>query len=119
MSQRILIVDDDESTRQVLGRLLAGEGYLTETCESAVKALQLLLSGEYDVLLTDLLMDDMTGLELVRASREVSPALRRIIMTGHPRTEGAGADVEWIAKPIDVDQLLALLAAPLLALSKG
>jgi len=111
MSARILVVDDDETSRRALTRLLGSEGHVAHACESAAEALVALREGQYAVLLTDLVMPDMNGLELVRAARAIHPALRCMIMSGHAPVEGAESEVEWVEKPIDLDRLLETLGA--------
>ena len=111
MSARILVVDDDETSRRALTRLLASEGHVAHACASAAEALAQLPGAHYTVLLTDLVMPEMNGLDLVRAARAIQPELRCLIMSGHARAEGAPSDVEWVTKPIDIDELLAKLDA--------
>jgi DNA-binding NtrC family response regulator len=105
---RILVVDDDHNSREGLTELLSDEGHAVEACKAAVRALAALKTESYDVLLTDLIMPGMSGLELVRTARIEHPQLRCFVMTGHAPSEEP--DVQWIAKPIDFDQLLASLA---------
>jgi CheY-like chemotaxis protein len=109
VSRRLLVVDDDKATRQALGLLLTGEGYVVELCDSGAGALERLRSRSYDVLLTDLVMSGMTGLELIRAARALYPAQRCLILSGHESGTGGVSDVPWISKPIDIDELLAAL----------
>jgi DNA-binding NtrC family response regulator len=111
VSLRILIVDDDASSRKVLQRLLTREGHAAEECESAAHGLERLRSAEWDVLITDLVMPEMGGLELIGVARVHRPALRCFIMSGHLRVEGLPDDVVWIQKPLDVDWLLDALEA--------
>ena len=110
MSLRILVVDDDAITRKVLLRLLAQEGHVVEQCADASSALQQLRTTPYDVILTDWVMPGMSGVELAEAAQELIPALRCVVMSGYPRPEGVAEQIAWVAKPITVDRLLALLA---------
>jgi CheY-like chemotaxis protein len=105
---RILVVDDDPNSRDGLTELLIDEGHAVEACKAAVRALAHLETGPYDVLLTDLVMPGMSGLELIRTARITYPQLRCFVMTGHAPSDEP--DVQWIAKPIDIDLLLASLA---------
>jgi CheY-like chemotaxis protein len=107
-SRSILVVDDDHNSREALAELLDGEGFVVEACRSGARALTFLTARSYDVLLTDLIMPGMSGLELARAARTAHPQIRCFVMTGHAPSEDP--DVRWIAKPIDFDRLLAILA---------
>ncbi len=106
---RILIVDDDYTTRRVLEELLLDEGFLVASCDCGAAALVLLRASRYDVLLTDLIMPGMSGLELWSAARTLGQPLRCVVMSGHPPLDGVPADVAWVSKPIDVGALLAEL----------
>ena len=106
--KKILVVDDDHNSCDGLAELLGGEGYVVTACKTPVRALSVLESEPYDVLLTDLVMPGMSGLELARAARDTRPQLRCIVMTG--RTPSNEPEIEWVGKPIDFELLLATLA---------
>jgi CheY-like chemotaxis protein len=106
---RILVVDDDANSRDSLSLLLADEGHAVDACRSGTVALARLATSTYDVLLTDLMMPGLSGLELVHAARTSAPAMRCFIMSGHAPSAEA-ADIAWLAKPIDIEGLLAALA---------
>jgi DNA-binding response OmpR family regulator len=111
MTVRILVVDDDEPTRRILSRLLTGEGYDVDACEDGEHALAQLRVTHYDVLVTDWVMPGMSGLDLLSAARAQCDTLRCMVISGQPQVAGMPKDVAWLAKPIDVDQLLAQLSA--------
>lgn len=111
MNMHILVVDDDENTRKVLRRFLASEGHVADACENGTKALEHLHADHYDVLLTDLVMPGMSGVELVDAAKEFCPTLRCLIMSGQARVWSTANEVAWVAKPIDIDRLLSALAS--------
>jgi len=116
----LLIVDDCEPNRDVLSRRLARAGYLVTTAEDGERALALVGAGAYDLVLLDVEMPDMSGLEVLRRIREThSQAVLPIIMaTG--RTEGAdiveafrlGAN-DYVTKPIDFPVALARIGTHL------
>ncbi len=105
---RIVVVDDDHNSCEGLAELLGDEGYAVVAYKTAARALAALELASYDVLLTDLVMPEMSGFELVRAARSAYPELRCIVMSGRAQSEEP--NIEWISKPIDFDLLLAALA---------
>lgn len=103
----ILVVDDDANSRDGLAELLTFEGYVVDTCADGPAALARLGESSFDVLLTDYVMPEMTGVELIDAARVTTPTLRCLIMSGHARV--GPADIVWVPKPIDVERLLLAL----------
>jgi len=107
MSARILIVDDDASIRRSLAEALVEEGYRVEAAESAEAALALLDRGAPDVVLSDVRMPGMDGIELLKLLRERLPAADVILMTGHEdmptvaRAMGEGA-YDFLVKPLRI-----------------
>ncbi len=107
---RVLIVDDEPATRSGLSRLLGAEGYSVETAESGAAALELVSARPPDVVVTDLKMPGMNGLELLAKLHEQHRELPVIVATaladlGSAVTAmRAGAD-DFIAKPVELDQL--------------
>jgi len=80
---RVLVVDDDPFMTEILKLYLMRAGYETDVAENGLKALRLLESAPFDVVITDAVMPEMTGFELCRAVREKYPHIRIIGMTGH------------------------------------
>jgi two-component system, cell cycle response regulator CpdR len=109
MKLRVLIVDDDDNTRMVIGRLLSRKGHTVDDCASAASALEHMRAAHYDVLETDLVMPVMNGVELTKAARELQPGVRCVITSGYRRTEGVPEEVAWLRKPIDIEQLATLV----------
>ncbi len=113
MPVRVLIVDDDAPTRSVLIKVLRAEGCDATGTGSGAEALELLRAAPYDVLVTDQVMPEMTGFELISASRTLDYPLRRIIISGAQRPEHTlPDDVAWLTKPLDADLLLEAIRAP-------
>jgi DNA-binding NtrC family response regulator len=108
---RILVVDDDVTTLEVLGSLLGAEGFKVQKTQKPSDAIGLLQQAQFDILLTDLVMAEMGGLQLIEAARGLQPDLRCCVMSGHPRSPDARDDVRWISKPLDFDDVLDVLAA--------
>ena len=90
---RILIVDDDAIYRNVLSRILKNAGYEVALAAGSQEALDLLKESPYDVLLTDIIMPTISGIELLRRVREMSPRIQVILMTGEPNIETASAAI--------------------------
>lgn len=101
----ILIVDDEELIRESLRLDLRDLGYAVDAVASGTEALQLLHRG-YDLLITDLIMEGMNGLEVLRRAKEVDADLAVFILTGHREVEAAigalrlGAD-DYLIKPYE------------------
>ena len=108
---RILIIDDDENIRKVLQTILEDEGYVTDSAETAQKAIQKSEQAFYNLALIDVRLPDMEGIELLSKLRETKPKMRKIIVTGYPTLQNAvgavnkGADA-YVMKPFDVEKIL-------------
>ena len=116
MSPRLLIIEDDASTASSLQKVLRAEGYGVDLASRGDTGLQLATEGTYDLVLTDLRLPGLEGLELVGRLHTVRPRLPIVMMTAHGTTETAieatklGA-CEYLLKPFEVDELLDLVAA--------
>jgi excisionase family DNA binding protein len=86
---RILVVDDDENFRMLLLDLLEASGYVAQGAEDAQRALDLLEEAAFDLLMVDLRMPGMSGIELIRQAKSVQPNARVIILSGFAGTEYA------------------------------
>ena len=114
---RILIVDDQSAELEMMKEILDREGYETVAVGSGEEALQMANQG-FDLLLADIFMPHMMGLELVRAFREVSPDTIPMLITGYASVETAKAAVELgiydnILKPFERDGLCAAVVKAL------
>jgi two-component system response regulator HydG len=111
---RILVVDDEPSARSALEKLLAGEGYSVASAGDGVEAMERLSEVPADLVLTDLNMPRMDGLELLTKAHEVTPDLPIIIVTSAQdvgtaiKAMRAGA-ADYITKPVDFDALLVVI----------
>ncbi|MBD3898385.1 nitrogen regulation protein NR(I) [Halomonas sp. ML-15] len=111
---RIVIVDDDRAIRWVLERALAQPDLEVESFERADSALDGLLKRPPDVLVTDIRMPGLDGLDLMAKVREAHPDMPVIVMTAHSDLDSAvasyqGGAFEYLPKPFDVDEALALV----------
>ena len=112
--ERILIVDDEKNYLVVLQALLSGEGFETLAAESGARALALLEEDEPDLVITDMRMPKMTGLELISRLKENHPDLPVIVMTAYGTVENAveamkAGAVDYIAKPFENQELLLII----------
>ena len=114
MKPRILIVDDDPGTLQSLARAFALEGYTAISAPSAARALERLAEEPVDAILSDVVMPEMDGLELLEQLQKRAPGVPVILMSGQATVETAvkatrlGA-LDFIEKPIGLDRLLLTL----------
>tara|TARA_Y100001001_G_scaffold135374_1_gene136359 strand:+ start:970 stop:2364 length:1395 start_codon:yes stop_codon:yes gene_type:complete len=109
-----MIVDDDRAIRWVLERALAQPDLEVEAVERADGILDRLLAEPPDVLVTDIRMPGIDGLDLMAKVRQVHPDLPVIVMTAHSDLDSAvasyqGGAFEYLPKPFDVDEALALV----------
>ena len=109
---RILIVDDDHGQRSLLETFLRGQGYRTQSAASGEAALQLLAEGSFAMMISDVRMPGISGIETLRRVRQKHPALPVLLVTAFADIRSAvtamrdGA-VNYLTKPIDLDELLA------------
>ena len=113
-SGRILVVDDEVNARTALAELLRDEGYEVETAADAFKAL-----GKYEafsphVVVTDLKMPGMDGIELVKKIRAMEDAAAVVVMTAFGAVASAvdamrAGAAEYLTKPLNFDELLVVL----------
>jgi DNA-binding NtrC family response regulator len=110
----ILIVDDEEYVRDSLSNWFIEDGYNVESAENAMKALSILDSGNFDIVLADIKMPGMDGLELLRRIKSINKDSIVIIMTAFATVDTAvkalkdGA-FDYITKPFDPDDLSHLI----------
>jgi CheY-like chemotaxis protein len=106
MSIRLLIVDDDLIIRNLLKRHFLGHGYDVEVAVDGLDALEKLGRAKYDIMVTDLMMPNLDGLELLTRVRDDYPMLRCIVMTGAVTIDNMLACLKqgaftFVTKPLD------------------
>jgi len=111
MSATVLLAEDESTTRQIYHMILEGEGYRVIDVPNGQAALDVLNDQSVDVLVTDVMMPGMTGIELLERARQIKPDLRAIVMTGHKTSEAViGAlrnrACEFLEKPFHNEELL-------------
>lgn len=114
LARRVLVVDDEPTARRSLAWLLCDAGYEVLTAPDGAEALATLDQARVDVLLTDLRMPGVDGLDLLRRGRILDPDLTVVMMTAHGDvTDAVRAMSEgafwYVRKPVDLDQLLDVL----------
>jgi len=108
---KILVVDDDEASRAVIMRMLEGRGHTTLAASSAEAAEEMLEEEEVHLIVADLRMPGMSGVELVRRARARHPQVAAIYVSGHPgdlalSPEGDAGAAAVLEKPFGREQLL-------------
>ena len=109
---RILIVDDDPGQRSLLNTFLRTQGFETVTAESGQHALETLRTGKFDMMISDVRMPGLSGLETLRLARQEHATLPVLLVTAFTDVRDAVAAmrdgaVNYLAKPIDLDELMA------------
>ncbi|MFZ0132197.1 MAG: sigma-54 dependent transcriptional regulator, partial [Desulfobacterales bacterium] len=116
--QNILVVDDELSMRELLEFLLSREGYRVSLAQNGRTAIDMLAKNQYDLLLCDIKLGDMTGLDVLKASKQKSPETTVIMISAYATTETAveamnrGA-YDYVPKPFDNDELKQTIAKAL------
>ena len=108
---KILVVDDEERQREIYRDILQGEGYEAETASSGEVALKMLQQDRFDLVITDLNMVGMTGLQLLSEIVVDAPNIAVIMITGYPSIQSAVEATrkgvyQYLEKPVDRDTLL-------------
>jgi len=108
---KLLIIDDDPDTGEVFRYFLAKEGYQAEVMTSAREGLELLRNRQFHILILDLKMPDMDGIDLLNKLREKDKDLAVIVVTGYPSVETAVASLkggvsDYVEKPVEMRKLL-------------
>src|SRR5215831_8995549 len=112
---RLLVVDDEESVAVTIGAILEMDGYQVAISTSGADALRRLHEAEFDLVLTDLRLDDADGMSVISEVCRVQPETVSIVLTGFASLESAikalreGA-YDYLIKPCDVDELRAVVA---------
>ena len=111
MSAKILIVDDEKAIRKTMREILEYESYIIEEAEDGLDGATKIRDGEYDVILLDIKMPKMDGMEVLKVALEHAPDTPVIMISGHATVENAVEAVkkgafDFISKPPDLNRLL-------------
>ncbi len=112
---RVLLVEDDEDNRELMAEVLESAGYQVVTAGTGAEGLRTLAESSVDVVVTDVGMPGMGGLEVARAAKEIAPRVPVIVVTGYAEREdiasARGREVDAVlVKPVDPDSLTAAVA---------
>ncbi len=111
---KILIADDDPNLRKVLTIELSGEGFEIQATDSGVRALELIAKDEPDVMILDLNMPGLSGLEVLKEIKRLESSVEVIVLTGYATVSTAveamklGA-CDYVTKPFEVESLKAVI----------
>ncbi len=109
--QRLLVVEDDSSVRTTITTFLELEGYAVDAVSSTREALECLHKDAYPIVISDIYVDERTGLDVLATAREKNPQCAVILMTARGTMETVmkatqGGAFDYIAKPFELDRML-------------
>lgn len=110
MGERLLIVDDEDALRESLKRVFLRDGYEVDAVSSSEDALRNIEEKTYDLIVTDIILPGMNGIELLRKLRQRKPDTKVIIITAYASIESAVASMkigayDYLVKPIDHSEI--------------
>jgi CheY-like chemotaxis protein len=110
---RVLVADDEIQILRAFSRVLEHAGYEVTVASTGGEANKLVEDDRFDVLFADIAMPEMTGLELLRRARRVTPSLPVVLVTGSPAVETAMEAIEYnvyryLVKPVEPNELVAI-----------
>ncbi len=108
--KRALIVDDEAGTRDLLVSFLEMIGFETRSAADGEEALQIYKNRSVDIVISDLMMPKIGGLDLLRELKQIDPDVIFILITGHPSLETAIEAIkkgarDYITKPFNIDEI--------------
>ncbi len=114
MKEKILVVDDEHSHRTMLKAVLSKEGYDISEADDGVSAIKAVENEPFDLILMDIRMGDMDGIEAMREIKRISPSIPVVIMTAYASVktavEALKSDAyDYLTKPLDVEELKILI----------
>jgi len=114
MAYKALVIDDDSATLDLMEFQLKAEGFRVTKADNGQQGLKYIEDDEFDIILTDLQLPVVSGIEIVRRSKEISPDTEIIMVTGFGSTEKAieatkAGAFYYVEKPVEFDELLVLI----------
>ncbi len=118
MTGKILVIDDEDIVRRSCSRTLSPLGYEVRLTQSSLDGLRMIDEEKFDLVLTDIKMPDMDGIEVLKQVRDKFPEMKVIIMTGYQSVENALKSVQlgafdYIEKPFSPDALISSVSKAL------
>ncbi|MFH1379587.1 MAG: response regulator [bacterium] len=107
---RVLIAEDDETVLETIKLALSDEGYIIDTAHNGTEALDILLKQLYDIVVCDMNLGDTTGINVLKASRNMNRDIKFILVTAHSSVESAVEAIrcgiyDYMLKPFDTAEL--------------
>ena len=114
MANKALVIDDDKTVLELMKFQLEAEGFIVTTADRGTKGLGFVEEDEFDIILTDLNLPDVDGIEMVRRCKEFSPNTEIIMVTGFGSVEKAieatkAGAFYYVEKPVEFEELLILI----------
>ncbi len=114
MANRALVIDDDKATLDLMEFQLRAEGFHVTKAENGQQGLQYIEENDFDIILTDLQLPGLSGIEIVERSKEISPDTEIIMVTGFGSTEKAieatkAGAFYYVEKPVEFEELIVLI----------
>ena len=114
MTYKALIIDDDKATLDLLKYQLEAEDFVTTAADCGAKGLSFVQENEFDIILTDLNLPDINGIEMVRRLKEIAPETEIIMVTGFGSMEKAieatkAGAFYYVEKPVEFEELFVLI----------
>ncbi|MEO0106687.1 MAG: sigma-54 dependent transcriptional regulator [candidate division WOR-3 bacterium] len=108
---RLLLVEDEQAQRALLKRILEKEGYIVSEAEDGKRAIELFTNEDFDIVLLDQRLPDMSGIEVIEKLKEISPIVPVIMITAYANVQDAVKAMKmgafhYLNKPVDPDELL-------------
>lgn len=114
MKEKILIVDDEQSHRTMLKAVLSMEGYVISEADDGISAIKAVENEPFDLVLMDIRMTDMDGIEAMREIKKISPSIPVVMMTAYASVktavEALKSDAyDYLTKPLEIEELKILI----------
>jgi DNA-binding NtrC family response regulator len=111
---RILVIDDDSGYRTILRSFIEEKGHTVLEADGADAGLKIFMEEKVDLVISDLIMPEKSGMDLLRQLRNINPKVLFIMVTGYPAVDTATSAIregayDYIAKPVDMNQLTAVM----------
>ena len=108
--EKILVVDDEEPIREVVSTLLEAQGYSCTTADNGRRALEAFRKDSFDLVLSDIVMPEMDGIELAQKASAIDPAIRVMFITGFAAVALQGGrtapEAKLLSKPFHLKDLV-------------